>query len=153
MFCVFKRTVSVRWFFWVPQTHVLVEKVENWFLIKPSYLEVFDVMWPCIIVDTSLPCDTTREDIMLGNLQVGGRWKRQDEIMNREKNCRQPSFQIFYKKPGPEVTKLFHTPLNWARNFNCSEILKYWQIKKFLALSLSVVVFIMLINVKMPTAG
>ena len=37
------------------------------------------------------------------------------------------------------------------RNFNCSYKLKYRQIKKFLALSLSGVVFIMLINVKMPT--
>ena len=30
----------------------------------------------------------------------------------------------------------FHAQLNWARNFNCSEKLKYRQIKKFLALSL-----------------
>ena len=34
---------------------------------------------------------------------------------------------------------------------NCSLKLKYQQIKKYLALSLSDVVFIMLINVKMPT--
>ena len=34
---------------------------------------------------------------------------------------------------------------------NCSFKLKYQQIKKCLALSLSDVVFIMLINVKMPT--
>ena len=36
------------------------------------------------------------------------------------------------------------------QNFNCSLTLKYRQIKKFLALGLSDVVFIMLINVKMP---
>ena len=34
----------------------------------------------------------------------------------------------------------------------CIRILKYRQMKKFLALSLSDVVFIMLINVKMPTS-
>ena len=37
-----------------------------------------------------------------------------------------------------------------SRNFNCSLKLKYRQMKKFLAFSLSDVVFIMLINVKMP---
>ena len=46
----------------------------------------------------------------------------------------------------------FHVQLNWARNFSCSLKLKYRQIKVFLALSLSDVVFIMLINVKMPTS-
>ena len=35
-------------------------------------------------------------------------------------------------------------------DINCSSILKYRQIRKFLDLSLSDVVFIMLINVKMP---
>ena len=36
-------------------------------------------------------------------------------------------------------------------NLNYSYKLKYRQMKKFLALSLSDVVFIMLVNVKMPT--
>ena len=52
---------------------------------------------------------------------------------------------------GPEVIKLFLAQLNWAWNFNCSSKLKYKQMKKFLALSLSDDVFILLINVKMPT--
>ena len=53
--------------------------------------------------------------------------------------------------PAPRLLNLFHAQLNWAWNFNCSLKLKYRQMKKFLALSLSDVVFIMLINVKMPT--
>ena len=44
-----------------------------------------------------------------------------------------------------------HAQLNCAWNFNCSWKPKYRQITKFLDLSLSDVVFIMLINVKMPT--
>ena len=34
--------------------------------------------------------------------------------------------------------------------FSTAQKLKYWQMKKFLALSLSEYVFILLINVKMP---
>ena len=49
-------------------------------------------------------------------------------------------------KRGPEVIKLFHAQLNWARNFNCSKKLN----KEVSCLSLSDVLFIMLINVKMP---
>ena len=45
---------------------------------------------------------------------------------------------------GSEVIKLFHAQLNWAWK------LKYRQMKEFLALSLSDVVFFMLINIKMP---
>ena len=40
--------------------------------------------------------------------------------------------------------------INLAQKFNCLLKLNYLQMKKFLALSLSYVVFIMLINVKMP---
>ena len=58
---------------------------------------------------------------------------------------------LLTNQSGPEVIKLLHTQLNWAWNFNCSLKLKYRQIKKFLALSLPGAVFIMLINVKMPT--
>ena len=48
-------------------------------------------------------------------------------------------------KPGPKVIKLF------LLNSTEHEKLKYRQIKKILALGLSFVVFIMQINVKMPT--
>ena len=51
----------------------------------------------------------------------------------------------------PRLLNVFHAQLNWARNFNCSWMLKYRQIKKFFAFSLSDIVFIMLINVNMPT--
>ena len=52
---------------------------------------------------------------------------------------------------GPEVIKLFSCSTQLSTKFQLLAKLKYRQIKKFLALSLSVVVFIMLINVKMPT--
>ena len=52
--------------------------------------------------------------------------------------------------PGSAVIKLVHAQYNWVRNFNCSFTIKDRQIKKFLSLSLSDVVLIMLINVKMP---
>ena len=48
---------------------------------------------------------------------------------------------VINPKLGPEVIKL-----NCAQNFNCSKKLNYQQMIKFLALSLSDVVFIMLIN-------
>ena len=51
-------------------------------------------------------------------------------------------------RPGPEV---FHAQL--GMKFQLPIKLKYWQIKMFLALSLSDDVFIALINVKMPTIG
>ena len=56
------------------------------------------------------------------------------------------------RNPDLGVIKLFlsSTQLR-TKNFNCSYKLKYRQMKKFLALSLLDVVFIMLINVKMPT--
>ena len=55
--------------------------------------------------------------------------------------------------PGPEVIKLFSCSTQLSTKFQLLIILKYRQIKKkFLALSLSSVVFIMLINVKMPTS-
>ena len=54
-------------------------------------------------------------------------------------------------RPCPEVINFFCAQLNGARNFNCSSTLKYRKMKKFHALSLTDVVFIMLINVKMPT--
>ena len=45
---------------------------------------------------------------------------------------------------------MFGAILKATNNFNCSKKLKYRQIKKFLAVSLSDVVLTMLINVKMP---
>ena len=53
--------------------------------------------------------------------------------------------------PRPEVIKLFSCSTQLSTKFQLLEKLKYRQINKFLALSLSDVVFIMLINVKMPT--
>ena len=50
--------------------------------------------------------------------------------------------------PGPKVIKLFHAQL--SMKFQRLIKLKYRQIKKFLGLSLSDVVFIMLMNIKMP---
>ena len=54
-------------------------------------------------------------------------------------------------QPGPKVIKLFSYSTQLSTTFQLLIKLKYRQIKKFLALSLSNVVFIMLINVKMPT--
>ena len=47
--------------------------------------------------------------------------------------------------------RFFHAKLNWAQDFNCSLKLKYRHIKKCFAISLSDVVFILLIIVKIPT--
>ena len=51
-------------------------------------------------------------------------------------------------EPGPELIKLFLMLNSTEHEISPA---KYRQIKKFLALSLLDVVFIMLINVKMPT--
>ena len=51
----------------------------------------------------------------------------------------------------PEVIKLFSCSTQLSTKFNCSFKLKYRLMKKFLALGLSNVIFIMLRNVKMPT--
>ena len=53
------------------------------------------------------------------------------------------------ERPGPEVIKLFSCSSQLNTKFQLLIKLKYQQIKKFLALSLSDVVFIRLINVKM----
>ena len=54
-------------------------------------------------------------------------------------------------EPGPEVIKLFPCSAELSAKLQLIIKLKYRQIKKYLALSLSDVVLIMLINVKMPT--
>ena len=59
--------------------------------------------------------------------------------------------RISRSKLAPRLQNCFHAQLNCALNFNSSLKLKYRQIKKFLALRFLGVVFIMLINVKMPT--
>ena len=51
----------------------------------------------------------------------------------------------------PKVINLFSCSTQLRTNFQMLVKLKYQQMKKFLALSLSDIVFIMLINVKMPT--
>ena len=53
------------------------------------------------------------------------------------------------KQPGPEVITLFHAQL--STKFQLLIKLRYRQMKKCIALSLSDVIFIKLINVKMPT--
>ena len=53
-------------------------------------------------------------------------------------------------KSGPEVVKLFSCSTQLSMKFQLLLKLKYQQMKKSLALSLLDVVFIMLINVKMP---
>ena len=54
-------------------------------------------------------------------------------------------------KPGPKVIKLFSCSTQLSTKFQVLIKLKYRRVKKFLALSLSDAVFILLINVKMPT--
>ena len=54
-------------------------------------------------------------------------------------------------QPGTEVMKLFSCSTQLSTNFQVLIKIKYRQMKKFLPLNLSDVVFIMLINVKMPT--
>ena len=51
----------------------------------------------------------------------------------------------------PEVIKLFSCSTQLSMKFQLLNKLKYRQMKKFIALSLSDVVYIMLINVKMQT--
>ena len=55
--------------------------------------------------------------------------------------------------PGPDskVKKLFSCSTQLSMEFQMLIKLKYRQMKKFFAFSISDVVFIMLINVKMPT--
>ena len=55
------------------------------------------------------------------------------------------------ERPGPKVIKLYSCSTQLTTKFQLLMKLKYQQIKKFLALNLSNVVFIMQINVKMPT--
>ena len=54
-------------------------------------------------------------------------------------------------RPGTEVIKHFLCSTQLSMKFQMLIKLKYRQLKKFLALSVSDVVFIMIINVKMPT--
>ena len=53
--------------------------------------------------------------------------------------------------PGPAVIKLFSCSTQLSMKFQLLIKTKIRQMKKFIALSLSDVVFIMVINVKMPT--
>ena len=57
----------------------------------------------------------------------------------------------YYFISDSKVIKLFSCSTQLSTKFQLFIKLKYRQMKKFLALSLSYVVFIMLINVKMPT--
>ena len=59
--------------------------------------------------------------------------------------------RISRSRPDPEVIKLFFMHNSTEHEISTAHKLKCRQIKKFLALSLSGVVFIMLINVIMPT--
>ena len=83
------------------------------------------------------------------SLKTFRRWNKARTFeLRHEKNRISPCVT---RGPWSRGFKHFHAQLNRARNSNCLWKLKYRQIKKFLALSLSDVVFIMLINVKMPT--
>ena len=62
-----------------------------------------------------------------------------------------PVFWFSLLRSGPEVIKLFVCSTQMSTEFQLLIKLKYRQIKKFHALNLSDVVFIMLVNVKMPT--
>ena len=62
------------------------------------------------------------------------------------------NFNLTYR-PGLEVIKLFPCSTQLSRNFQLLIKLKYRQIKKFLALSLSDAEFTMLINVKVATTS
>ena len=55
------------------------------------------------------------------------------------------------RKPGHEVIKLSSCSTQLSMKFQLLIKLKYRQMKMYLALSRSDVVFIMLVNVKMPT--
>ena len=61
------------------------------------------------------------------------------------------SNHIQFTKDGPEVIKPFSCSTKLSTKFQLLIKLKYRQMKKFFDFSLSVAVFIMLINVKMPT--
>ena len=60
-------------------------------------------------------------------------------------------FRFEEERAGPEVIKLSPCSTQLSTKFQLLIKLQHRQIKKFLALSLSDVVFIMVINVKMPT--
>ena len=62
-----------------------------------------------------------------------------------------PNKMMSHTTPGCEVIKLFSCSTQLSTQFQLLIKLKYLQMKKFLALSLSDVVFIMLINIKIPT--
>ena len=66
------------------------------------------------------------------------------------KSCSTKKSGLFQTDTRPGGYKSFFM-LNGAPNVNCSYKQKYRQIKKFIALSLSGVVFIMLIDVKVLT--
>ena len=62
-----------------------------------------------------------------------------------------PSKWTLCNRAGPEVIKLFSCSTQLSTQFQLLTKPKIRQIKKLLAFSLLYVVFIMLINVKMPT--
>ena len=47
MFCVLKRTISLRWFFWVPTTYVLIKKKSNFQLNTLSWEDTPNIIGPC----------------------------------------------------------------------------------------------------------
>ena len=66
-------------------------------------------------------------------------------------DCSVLAILILSKCSGPEVIKLFSCSTQLSTKFQLLTKLKYRQIKKFITFSLSDVVFIMLVNAKMPT--
>ena len=55
------------------------------------------------------------------------------------------------KPSGPDVIKLLNAQLNRAWTFKCSQNIKCLKIKAFLCVQMLRFLFIMLINIKMPT--
>ena len=67
-------------------------------------------------------------------------------LINQQDEIGEKQLSVFGSRGG-QNSPLMHVPFSTAYK----KIIKYRQMKKFLALSLSDVVFIMLINVKMST--
>ena len=93
---------------------------------------------------------------LLGQLEPPSRVSPLSLLRQTIKLCSQsvgtlPSLIIMVARPGLEFKNFFSCSTQLSMKFQLVIKLKYQQMKKCLVLSLSDVVFIMLINVKMPT--
>ena len=69
----------------------------------------------------------------------------------KKTNIHRKQWKIYITLPSPELIKLFSCSTQLSTKFQLLIKTKYRPIKKCLAFSLSDVVFIMLLSVKMPT--